>query len=88
MGKKLNNYRNGRSKEYRIMDKFRKKDCVVLRSAGSHSIIDVVAIDPLNSKIYLIQSKVGDLSKPQKERILMEGSKLTGKYEVLFELWN
>lgn len=84
----LTNYRRGADKERRIVNKFRKAGAIALRSAGSHSIIDVVTIDKQNKIILLIQSKLGYLSKPEKERIRKEGEQLNGDYRVVFELWD
>ena len=84
----LTNYRRGADKERRIVNKYRKAGKIALRSAGSHSIIDVVAIDKENKVIYLIQSKLGYLSKPEKLRIKQEGEQLNGEYTVIFSLWD
>ena len=83
----LTNYRRGTDKERRIVNKFRARDCIALRSAGSHSIIDVVVIDYMNHEIKLIQSKLGYLSKRKKKEILDQGNALNGAYQVNFELW-
>ena len=83
----LTNYRRGTDKERRIMNKFKKRGCLALRSAGSHSIVDVVVVDYVHKEIKLIQAKLGALENKEKERILTEGSVLNGVYNVKFELW-
>ena len=70
----MRNYQNGRHKEIRILNKLKRlyPNGVGARSAGSHSIIDVWFIDPNTHQVYLIQSKLGKLCKPEKKRILDE----------------
>jgi len=82
------NYQRDAAKERRIVNKFRKEGCIALRSAGSHSPIDVVVVDFENRIIKLIQAKMGYLSKNMKEKILKEGDVLNGEYRVFFELWD
>lgn len=88
------NYQRGADKERRILNFFRKQGCLAFRSAGSHSIIDVIALEPSTHIIRLIQAKtttkaahMSKLSAPERKRIMEEGSKLNGAYEVRFELW-
>jgi Holliday junction resolvase len=40
----MSNYRRGRAFEYRVMDYFRKLGFFVMRSAGSHGPVDLVAL--------------------------------------------
>ena len=42
----MSNYRRGRSYEYRIKKKLEKEGWLVIRSAGSHSLFDLIAIKP------------------------------------------
>ncbi len=86
----MNNYRKGYEKERRIVNSFREKSCIALRSAGSHSIIDVVVIDYLNHEIKLIQAKQTKrkLTKNKKAEIIERGIALNGSYIVNFELWD
>ena len=84
------NYQRGADKERRIVNLFKAQGCTALRSAGSHSPIDVIAIDPKDKEIFLIQSKLRghkNLSKKEKEKILKEGEALGGLYNVKFKLW-
>jgi len=87
MGRRTN-YERGADKERRIVNRFKKRDWVALRSAGSHSPIDVIAIDPKEKEIKLIQSKLGYLAPSQVTKILKDGEKLNGNYKVVFELWD
>jgi Holliday junction resolvase len=49
------NYVNGRNFEYRIRDMFIQKGFNVIRSAGSHTPIDLVAFD--GYRVFFIQCK-------------------------------
>lgn len=71
MPTKNNNYRNGAAKERRIMKKYRKDfpGAVVLRSAGSHSVVDVVVIVPYQKLIFFIQSKPRSMSANAKIKL-------------------
>jgi len=56
MGNK--NYIKGRKKEYRLCKELRELGCeIVQRTAGSHSPIDIIAIDKKRKLIFLVQSK-------------------------------
>lgn len=51
-------YNKGRRKEYDIIYKLRKEGYdIAQRTAGSHSPIDIIAINKLTKTIKLIQSK-------------------------------
>jgi hypothetical protein len=84
-------YQRRADRERRILNKFLEKQWIGSRSAGSHSIIDIWVLNPERHQIYLIQSKLNgkeNLSRPERERILTEGRKLNGTYEVEFQLWD
>lgn len=56
----LTNYEKGRSYEYRVIKKLKAEGFnICQRSAGSHSPIDIWALDTKNRKIKLIQAKSG-----------------------------
>jgi len=58
MSKGLKSYRYGRSLEYRLMRMLREKDnCVCVRSAGSHTPIDIIAGN--GNQVWGIQVKGG-----------------------------
>jgi Holliday junction resolvase len=86
----LTPYRRGTDKERRIVNNAKKRGCTALRSAGSHSIIDVVVINPFTKEIKLIQSKLLKklMSENARQKILDEGNQLNGTYQVQFELWD
>ena len=64
------NYVNGRAKEYRIMKQLKEEGYdIVLRSAGSHSPVDIVAFKkPMQGKgwTYGVKKCVCIQSKPKK----------------------
>jgi len=51
------NYIKGRNKEYRIKKKLEQEGYYVIRSAGSHSFFDLIAIHKEKKEILLIQVK-------------------------------
>ena len=54
------------------------------RTAGSHSPVDVFAIDMERKYILFVQSKPDDFSEKGLMRILKEMEKLRGFYKVRF----
>ena len=78
-------YVKGRRKEYKIVHKHRDLGHIAFRSAGSHSPVDVVAIDTKNRTIHLIQSKVGKISAREKEEYLSQIPKGTYKVELTIQ---
>ena len=77
------NYNNGRAREYRIKKKWEECGFTVVRSAGSHSMFDLVAINPGVKTIALIQVKPDEKSV-EKEKKRLEGIKkmFDGNYIV------
>jgi Archaeal holliday junction resolvase (hjc). len=51
------NYIKGRNKEYRVKRKLEEQGYYVIRSAGSHSFFDLVAINTEKKEILLVQVK-------------------------------
>lgn len=89
MNKKL--YRLGARKEYQIVSTLRKRGFnIVNRMAGSHSPVDVVAIDSKDKRILLVQSKrtlgkTMDYIDPNQKKDIEEFNKdLNGTYIVSF----
>lgn len=81
------NYQRGADKERRIVNFFRERGCIALRSAGSHSPVDIVVIDKKTHHITLIQSKLNKISTKDREEIQALAQEINGLYEVTFELW-
>jgi len=87
------NYIRGKVKEEMIVRTLKNQGYdVAQRSAGSHSLIDVFAIDIKNRVILLIQSK-RTLTKPVmwtdpkiKEKLEKEHKDLNGYFDVRFEV--
>ena len=87
MGKRKNNYNNGRAKEYRIMNKERARGIkYVIRSAGSHSPIDIVSIDVNERVIRLIQCKSKSMGEAAREALRQENNLLNGTFQARFEV--
>jgi len=91
--KKKSLYKLGVRKEYYLMEKLRKEGFdIVFRTAGSHSPIDVVAINTKNKEIKLIQSKrtlnqeMSYINPQVKGKILKENLHLTGTYNIHFDV--
>ena len=82
------NYAKGRRREYSVIDKLRDEGCweIVQRSKGSHSPIDVFAINKKEKKIKLIQVKPDNFSQFQEDKILKEHSWLSDSFNVEFEI--
>lgn len=88
----MTNYKLGARKEYKIVEALKKEGyTIVQRSAGSHSPIDVWAIDRYSRTIKLIQckrtlSETMDYIEPSlKKKIEKEMGWLQGNWEVIFE---
>jgi len=79
-------YLKGVRKERKIVNEARAKGLIALRSAGSHSPIDVVVIDPVNKKISLIQCKSDSMNEHQKQKLRNENKLLNGVFEVSFSV--
>lgn len=99
-GVRMTNYERGRAKEYRVATKLRKDGWLVIRSAGSHSEFDLVAIkheqkqNPLppfiityNNEIKLIQCKSGKSKLRMVKDVLKSDIKrFEGLYQVSVEV--
>ena len=83
------NYRKGRRKEYSVRDKLKREGYdIVQRSKGSHSPIDIFAINKETKEIKFIQVKQGHLSPNEYSEILEKNKWLNGKFEIEFEICN
>ena len=82
-----NNYLKGKAKEWRTCQKLIKEGFeIAQRSAGSHSPIDVWAVNRLTKVIKLVQCKPKSLSKNKKKEIEMEMNWLNDVFRVEFEV--
>lgn len=85
MGNK--NYKKGRRKEYRICKKLREQGFdIAQRSAGSHSPVDIWAVDKDRKEILLIQSKPKNISSTKEEELREEYEELNGQYDVKYTI--
>ena len=67
-------------KRLRTKEGFARRD--VMRTAGSHGVFDVIAIDPVRRIIKLIQSKSGK-SKEREIAKLADLERYSGTYTVV-----
>ncbi len=77
----LNNYQKGRAKEYRIKQKLKKEGYYTIRSAGSHSYFDLIAINKEKKEILLIQVK-SNKTKKIEEFYQKLNNEFSGQYTV------
>lgn len=81
------NYIKGRRKEYKICKQLKEKGYdIVQRSAGSHSPVDIFAINSLTKTIKLIQAKPDNYGEKQVTEIYLDNKLLHGLFEVYFEV--
>ena len=81
------NYIKGRKKEYDIVKQLREEGFdIVQRTAGSHSPIDVIAINKLLRVILFIQAKPDSLSKKKKEEIEIKNCWLNNAFRAEFRV--
>lgn len=78
------NYRKGRAKEYRIAKRLQKDGYITIRSAGSHSFADLVAIHPDTRTILFIQSKPKNFSQNKMNELIKKYAFLKGEFKVAF----
>ena len=82
-----NNYLKGKAKEWRTCQKLIKEGFeIAQRSAGSHSPIDVWAVNKLTKVIKLVQCKPRSMSEKEKQKINYEYAWLNDAFRVEFEV--
>ena len=86
-------YKKGARKEYKIIDDLRAEGYdIAQRTAGSHSCIDIIAINIKDKVIKLIQSKrtlnkdMNFINTKLKQKIEDDNKQLNGIYSVVFEV--
>ena len=82
----MTNYQKGVRKERKFVNEARAEGHISLRSAGSHSPIDVVIIDHRNKQISLIQCKPNNFSASKTEKLMKDNAHLNGFYYVSFDV--
>ena len=79
------NYIKGRRKEYSTRSILIQQGWdIVQRTAGSHSPIDLIAINIKERKIRLIQCKPDSMSNKNKIKIETDNKQLNGLYMISF----
>ena len=82
------NYQKGRRKEYGVCDQLKKDGFeIAQRTAGSHSPIDVIAINKETKEIKFIQVKAGGMGSDEQTKLYKEMDWLNkGKFNVSFDI--
>ena len=81
------NYIKGRRKEYKVVNELREAGYdIVQRTAGSHSPVDLFAIDKKNRCIRFVQCKPATMPQNEINKILDELSWLDGEFNVEFDV--
>ncbi len=78
----MTNYQNGSRYERKLVNEAKARGEIAFRSAGSHSPIDVITIDPILKKINLIQCKINHHSDNAIQKLIDELKHIDGTYEV------
>lgn len=84
---KQTNYISGRSREYRLKRHLEGMGFTVLRTAGSHGFVDLIALDKQTRIINFIQVKPSKMGKKASRTLQVDSSwsngAWTGKFMVL-----
>lgn len=81
------NYIKGRKKEYKIRNQLLEQGFdIAQRTAGSHSPIDIIAINKLTKVIKLIQAKPEKFADSKKQELIQEWGWLNNAFRVEFEI--
>jgi Holliday junction resolvase len=80
----MNNYQKGARKERKLVNTARSMGLTSLRSAGSHSPIDVVIIDHNTKTLLLVQCKPDNYPQSQIDKLMEENKHLNGTFQVSF----
>jgi Holliday junction resolvase len=79
----MTNYQNGANRERRVVNSLKEQGFdLVFRSAGSHSPVDLFALDIKTKQIWLIQCKPKSLSSNGKNKIEDSIRQFEGCYSV------
>ena len=76
------NYVKGRRKEYKVVNEAKEKGYIALRSAGSHSPIDVVIVSQIEGRVWLVQCKPESMPESAKRRLEEQWKGLTNYWEA------
>lgn len=80
------NYLNGKAKEHRVKKKLVDEGYIVVRSAGSKSPFDLVAINKETKTIKIIQCKPKSFSDNKKKELMEEYAWLNTMFKCAFEV--
>lgn len=79
------NYRKGRKFECFIVNFFRNKNCYATRTAGSHTLFDVIGI--VGKQVFLIQCKTGRFVNKEVEKFKLYGQNFCRNNVHVFFCW-
>ena len=79
-------YRKGYMFEREFVNTARKCGHISFRSAGSHSPIDVIVIDPQSKTISLIQAKAKSMCQKEERDLEKKYKHLNGNYKIIFSV--
>jgi Holliday junction resolvase-like predicted endonuclease len=81
------NYIAGRRKEYKECNKLKLQGFdIVQRTAGSHSPIDIIAINKTKKEIVFVQCKPDSMNETQRQHIRDDNKELNGLYNIKFSI--
>lgn len=80
------NYKRGRAKEYYQKDKLERAGLLVIRSAGSHSFADLIAIDRQTKRIRFIQCKPKKFNQQAQDKLLKSFAWLFDEFLCSYEI--
>ena len=78
--------KKGQRKEYKVLNDERKLGNLAIRSAGSHTPIDIISIDVHSRVIKFIQCKPDNFSEKEAEKLCQEMRELNNAYRCEFEV--
>ena len=78
------NYNKGVRLEREEVNEARAKGWIAFRSAGSHSVVDVVKIDYKNKILLLVQCKPKSMSDHTKLGLMEKYKYIEGDYKVYY----
>lgn len=78
----MNQYRKGRAREYRTMRLLEAAGYTAFRMAGSHSPVDVIAVDALGVRLVQVKSGRAGVTPLEREKLKGIGRPANSTLEV------
>ncbi|MEM5828279.1 MAG: hypothetical protein QW197_02115 [Candidatus Aenigmatarchaeota archaeon] len=83
----MKTYKIGRYYEYRVKKLLENAGYIVVRSAGSHGLFDLVAIHPITKNILFIQVKKTFKKDENLNEMLEKFKDFGNEAKVYFQIW-